>query len=250
MFPNGMVPLGTSTFRFACHPGVSCFTACCRKLDMFLYPYDILRLKKRLNVSSEVFLQNHTRLSAGLHPYFPAVMMRMADNDEQTCPFLGEQGCVVYADRPSACRTYPLERAVDRASRRGRPQEYYFLTDHPYCRGHEESATHSVSDWLREQQLLHYNVMNDLWAEVDTVFAGNPWRGEGVAGRWQQLAFMVCYNIDAFRNFVHESGLLRRFRLDKARLRLINHGDDEALLKFGFDWLRQELAGLPTLCAK
>ena len=55
-FPEGMVPLGKSTFRFACHPGVSCFTQCCRKLDLFLYPYDIIRLKKRLGISSEEFL--------------------------------------------------------------------------------------------------------------------------------------------------------------------------------------------------
>ena len=31
-------------FTFACHPGVPCFTECCRELDLALTPYDVLRL--------------------------------------------------------------------------------------------------------------------------------------------------------------------------------------------------------------
>jgi hypothetical protein len=37
-------------FRFACSPGVACFNACCRDLNQSLFPYDILRLKKRLKL--------------------------------------------------------------------------------------------------------------------------------------------------------------------------------------------------------
>ena len=29
-------------FRFDCHPGVPCFTRCCKDADMYLYPYDII----------------------------------------------------------------------------------------------------------------------------------------------------------------------------------------------------------------
>lgn len=245
-FPEGMRPLGKSAFKFACYPGIACFNNCCRRLDMFLYPYDVIRLKKRLGLDSEEFMRLYTRLGKGAHPYFPAVMMKMAENEEQTCPFLGDTDCTVYMDRPSACRTYPLERAVDRTKSHGRPDEYYFLTNHPYCLGHEEEKKRTVKEWLRDQQVLDYNAMNDLWAEVDTIFSRNPWQGEGAAGPKQQMAFMVCYNIDGFRRFVEEHGLLDRFRLDKSRVRLIAV-DDEVLLKFGFDWLRFVLAGEPTL---
>jgi len=31
------------TFTFACHPGVSCFNQCCRDVNIFLTPYDIIR---------------------------------------------------------------------------------------------------------------------------------------------------------------------------------------------------------------
>lgn len=238
--------MGKETFNFSCHSDIECFNYCCRKLDMFLYPFDIIRLKNRLKVDSEDFVRNHTRLGQGSHPYFPAVMMRMADNAEQTCPFLGQQGCMVYQNRPSACRTYPLERAVDRSPGSGRPAEYYFMTQHPYCHGHAADRQWTVKEWLRDQQMLDYNRVNDLWAEIDTIFAQNPWQGEGAAGPKQQMAFMVCYNIDGFRRFVGESGLLDRFRLDRTRGRLIGT-DDEALLKFGFDWLKFVLAGQPVL---
>ena len=248
-FPPGMVPLGSSTFRFACHAGVSCYTRCCRDLQLFLYPYDIIRLKKRLGIDSEAFLNTYCGVGQGANPYFPSVMLLMADNQEKTCPFLGEGGCTVYQDRPSACRTYPLERAVDRNPERGQPREFYFMTNHPYCKGHEEEKQWTVKEWLRDQGLLYYNEMDDLWAEMDTLFSCNPWRGEGAAGPRQLLAFMVCYNLDRFRQYMADHDLLNRYRLDKSRRRLIET-DDEALLKFGFDWLKHILADLPTLQPK
>lgn len=53
--------------------------------------------------------------------------------------------------------------------------------------------------------------------EVDALFAANPWQGEGQAGPLQQLAFMVCYNIDAFRDYVQQHNLLAAFRLERDR---------------------------------
>ncbi len=248
-FPDNLVPLGKTSFSFACHPAVDCFNSCCRKLDMYLYPYDILRLKKRIGIESGEFLPRYTRIGRSSHPYFPAVMMKMEENSEKTCPFLSDQGCSVYEDRPTACRTYPLERAVDRIPSGGRPEEFYFITDHQYCHGHRENRQWTVKEWLRDQHLYDYNFMNDLWAEVDTVFSANPWQGEGAAGPKQQMAFMVCYNLDGFRKFVNEHNLLSQFKLDRRRVKEINRKDEE-LLKFGFDWLKYFLTGQPSLVLK
>lgn len=247
-FPEGMIPLGKSAFPFRCHAGVSCFTTCCRKLELYLYPYDIIRLKNALSLDSEKFLQTYAGMVPGTNPLFPAVILRMRDNEECTCPFLGEgdAGCTVYADRPSACRTYPLERAVDRSSRSGRPDEYYFMTSHNYCLGHHETQSQTVAVWLRDQRLLDYNRMDDLWAEMDTMFAANPWQNEGAAGPRQQVAFLVCYNIDGFRRLVHEQDLLSKFKLSRSEVTACE-SDDEALLKFGFKWLQMILANRPTL---
>jgi Fe-S-cluster containining protein len=249
VFPEGMEPIGKERFNFGCHAGVSCFTSCCRKLDMYLYPYDIIRLKRRLAIHSEEFMRRYTRLGQGSHPFFPAVMMRMADNEEQTCPFLLGSGCDVYEDRPTSCRTYPLERAVARTADRGRREEHYFMTRHHYCMGHQEDTSWTVKEWIRDQKLVHYNYMNELWTEVDTLFSMNPWQGEGAGGPRQQLAFMVCYNIDGFRSYVERNDLLQQFKLPSARLRRIK-ADDEALLQFGFDWLLAVLGGKDTLTVR
>ncbi|MBU0485965.1 MAG: YkgJ family cysteine cluster protein [Proteobacteria bacterium] len=249
-FPAGMVPLEKSIFKFACHAGVSCFTRCCRQLELYLYPYDIIRLKNRLGLSSEEFLNKYTGVRQGINPCFPSIVMLMSDNEEKTCPFLGDEGCTVYADRPSACRTYPLERAVDRDSPGGRPAEFYFMTDHSYCKGHEEAREWTVKEWVRDQQLQYYNQMDDLWAEMDTIFADSAvWQGEGAAGPRQLMAFMVSYNVDRFRQYVDDNKLLDQYKLDKSRKKLIMI-DDEALLKFGFDWLKLILTSKPTLQAK
>jgi Fe-S-cluster containining protein len=248
-FPDGMKPLDKSVFQFRCGLDVECYMKCCRKLDLILYPYDIIRLKNRLGFTSEEFMRNHTQLGSSSHPYFPSVMLLMSDNEEQTCPFLDKTGCTVYEDRPTACRTYPLERAVERNPNRGRPREYYFMTNHPYCLGHTEAKEWTVKTWLKDQKLQHYNVVNDLWAEIDTLFASNPWQGEGAGGPRQQMAFMVCYNIDGFRRFADEHRLLDEYKIESSQRRILAD-DDEALLKFGFEWLKHILAGTGSLRRK
>lgn len=243
-FPEGMVPLGKSRFAFRCHAELSCFTTCCRNVDMLLYPYDLIRLKRKLNIRSDELLEKHVKVVQGDNPFFPTLMMKMTDDN--ACPFLGDEGCTVYEDRPAVCRMYPLERAVDRTSDKGRASEYYFLTDHSYCKGHGEAAEWSVKEWIRDQQLLFYNAQADQWAEMDTIFSTNPWAGEGAAGPRQRLAFMVCYNIDSFRDYVVKHDLLSNFKLSSARRRSVE-GDDEALLNFGYDWLKMMLTGQPVL---
>ena len=49
-----------SKFKFRCHKDIKCFTKCCSNIDILLTPYDVLRLKKRLKLSSAEFLSNYT----------------------------------------------------------------------------------------------------------------------------------------------------------------------------------------------
>ncbi len=217
---------------------------------MFLYPYDVLRLKNYLQISSQQFMENYSRIIQGVaHPYFPSVMLRLSDNETKDCPFLGEEGCTVYADRPSACRTYPLERAVDRSPEKGAAREFYFMTDHAYCLGHQEDKMFTVKKWIRDQRLDDYNLMDELWAEVDTVFSRNPWAGEGSGGSKQQMAFTACYDIDNFRLMVAKHSLLDRFTLSRDQKRRIRESDTE-LLKFAFEWLKYFLGAPSSLIVR
>ena len=136
-FPDGMVPLGPEKIQFLCHDKVACFTKCCKNVDMLLFPYDILRLKIAVKMHSEGVMRKYTRVVKGDNPYFPSVMLKLQEANGW-CPFLSEKGCSVYDDRPSSCRTYPLEMAVDRSAKSFKSKSYYFLTNHDYCLGHKE----------------------------------------------------------------------------------------------------------------
>mgnify|MGYP003572990922 CR=1 FL=1 len=66
------------TFEFSCHPGISCFNQCCADVNIFLSPYDVLRMKKRLSVPSTEFLDTYTRLPGPKGRAAPAAWTRWA----------------------------------------------------------------------------------------------------------------------------------------------------------------------------
>lgn len=216
---------------------------------MLLYPYDLLLLKQALQQPSSTILQQYTILCEGSHPYFPGLKLKLVDDESSSCPFLSSQGCVIYSHRPSACRTYPLERGVESPGQ-GQPLRFhYFLTQHPYCKGHNEPRYYTVPQWERGQDMHQCNMLNEMWAELDAFFASNPWAGEGQAGPYQRLAFMTCYDIDSFRTYAEKHQIFAGFRLSKDDRRRIER-DDTALLQYGFQWLEYILGGRRKLVKK
>ena len=118
------------TFKFSCHPGVSCFNHCCHDVNIFLSPYDVLRVRKRLGMGSAEFLQKHTLMPVQKDMKTPVVVLKMNDDDEKTCPFLEDRGCGVYTDRPWPCRMYPLGLAAQKDTADGwRGDRFYFLLE-------------------------------------------------------------------------------------------------------------------------
>jgi len=73
------------TFRFACHPGVPCFNECCSDVNIFLTPYDILRMKNRLGISSMEFLDQYTLTPLDQNLKYPILMLRMQDDEKKKC---------------------------------------------------------------------------------------------------------------------------------------------------------------------
>ena len=94
-----MVP--EHVFAFRCHPGISCFTQCCRDVTIALTPYDVLRLRKALGISSYEFLEKYTLIIPKKNRLIPLVVLKMNDEDKK-CPFVIEEGCRVYQERPWA----------------------------------------------------------------------------------------------------------------------------------------------------
>jgi Fe-S-cluster containining protein len=234
--------LTKDTFCFDCHPGVSCFTRCCKNADMYLYPYDVIRMKNRLGISSNRFLEQYTFQAIRDNPYFPSLMLKMSDKDEKWCPFLSTKGCMIYKDRPFSCRAYPLERAVSRTCGERKRDVLYFIAKDSYCKGHKEFREWTIKEWIDDQKFQLYNEMNDLWVDIDTLFRANLWGPQGMDNPAFKMAFMACFNVDEFKKFVFKSTFLSRFKMDQDKIDRLQESDIE-LMKFGFDWIKFFLTG-------
>ncbi len=146
-------------FTFACHPGVSCFNRCCNDVNIFLSPYDVLRMKKCLGMSSSDFLEKYALLPVQKDMKTPVVVLRMNDDESKACPFLTDEGCGIYSDRPWPCRMYPLGLAAQKDTPDGwRGDRFYFLLQEEVCRGFEEPKEWTAGEWIENQEMDEYDV--------------------------------------------------------------------------------------------
>ena len=241
--PNEMdrlpgIPLAQKdTFQFRCHRGLTCFNRCCRNLNLFLYPYDVLRLRKRLNMDSEQFLDTHVDVVLREGNHFPDVLLRMADNQAKTCPFLEDEGCRVYSDRPDTCRTFPVEHGLLFNDRPGGSQIVSFFRPPDFCEGQHEDQVWTLAGWTNDQEAMTHNEMTVRWAKIKALFQDDPWGPEGLQGAKGKMAFMAAYNIDRFREFIFKSSFLKRYRVKQSLVKKLRASDRELLL-FGFEWIR------------
>jgi len=242
--PGRQIKAG-DTFAFRCHPDVACFNRCCRNLNLFLYPYDVLRLKNCLGIHAGRFLDEYVDLVLRPGSHFPDVLLRMADNTEKTCPFLTGEGCSVYPDRPDTCRTFPVEQGSLYDAGTGKSALVHFFRPPDFCQGQHETDRWTVDTWSGDQEARDYNRMTLAWAEIKRLFQADPWKGEGPEGTRAKMAFMATYNIDEFRKFVFESSLLKRYKVKKELQRKIR-ASDKALLKFGFEWVKVFIWGMKS----
>ena len=240
--------LEDGTFRFACHSGVACFTRCCHNADMYLYPYDIIRLKRRLGLTSEEFLTRHTITAIRENPYFPNVMLKMSDRPDRPCSFLSKDGCAVYEDRPYSCRAYPLEPALYGDGENQLNIRCYVVC-HSHCLGHREDREWTGRQWMEDQQMNDYHEVNARWAQIDSLFRENPFGDKALDSPALKMAYMASYNLDTFRRFVFTSSFLSRFHVPQQRLKAV-HENDTDLLVLGFDWILRFLYGRGPLSAQ
>ena len=240
--------LAGGKFRFGCHSGVECFTRCCHNADMYLYPYDIVRLKKNLNMTADEFMARHTITAFRDNPHFPHVMLKMSDKDGRPCPFLSPEGCRVYEDRPYSCRAYPLEPAIS-VTNADEPTYTYYVAKHGYCLGHREKKEWTAQAWMQDQGMERYNTINAHWARVDALLRRNPFGDQGVDSPALKMVYMAAYNLDTFRRFVFTSSFLSRFEVPEERLAKVR-ADDTELLILGFDWILRFLGRQGPLVEK
>lgn len=235
---NEMIPLSLSdNFSFSCSPEIECFNQCCKNLNQYLTPYDILRLKNRLKLPSDIFLRRFTSQHKGPETGLPIISLK-ADVSELKCPFVSQKGCTVYQDRPSSCRAYPLFRLASRSRETGRISDQYFLVQEPHCLGFSRNQNWTVQKWIESQELTVYNKFNDMLLEILSL---KKLHLPGPMDIKSELLFhMALYDIDRFRYNIFEKKILNSFKIDSAVIDIIKE-DDPELLKIGFRWVKEAL---------
>jgi Fe-S-cluster containining protein len=230
---------------FDCHPGISCFNECCRNIDIQLLPYDIIRLKKRLGMTSYEFVARHTVPFQMDYHGMPGLKL-MTKPGTRECVFLGENGCTVYEYRPTACRYYALGCMGVRAKDSSTVEDVYFVVKEPHCKGHEEPRRLTVGEYRREQGVERYDDMNREWRDIIIKKRSSGPTVGAPSGRSFQLFDMCSYDMDKLREFIHTAGFEEVFDTEQIDMKTLL-SDDEALLGFAMRFLKQILFGEVTL---
>ena len=238
-----------SPLQFECHPGVSCFTACCHNIKIILTPYDILILRRRLNIPAHEFITLYTEPTYLEKTDMPGVQIKLT-GENNGCPFVTPEGCTVYTDRPSACRYYPVgmadfhEGGKDDAAE----EKFFFLVKEPHCKGHEEPKRWTIRDWRADQGVDVRDEMNKEWLRL--VMRRKSFGLQAtLSDAAKRMFFMASTDLDTFRKFVFESSFLDTYEVDADTVAKIRE-DDVELMLFSFRYLANTLFGAAGMAIK
>lgn len=236
-----MIPIALNEpFGFQCSNAVACFNACCRDLNQFLTPYDILQLKNFLGIHSAEFLAAYTTQHVGPETGLPVITLRPKAGGERECPFVTPAGCRIYPNRPSSCRIYPIARAVSRCRKTGRVTQHFAIIRESHCLGFRQDHRQSVSQWLQRQQLLVYLAHNDRF--LDIIGLKNRQSPGPLDLGSRHLFQLALYDMDTFREHILHKGLLADWRLPTDTLQRLE-ADDVALLEIGHEFVARQVFG-------
>ncbi len=227
--------------RFRCYKGIECFNACCSNIDITLTPYDILRLKNRLGISSTEFLKKYTiPFEFGANSIAGVKLLPVEGG--RACQFMVEEGCSVYEDRPTACRYYPVGLLSLRRADENFDRASYALVEEPHCKGHLEDRELTIKEYRKEQGLEEYDKHGRTWRQlVLKMKSAGPAIGKPSKASLQ-FFFMACYDIDRFREFIRSEAFTSIFDVEEAEYQSLLE-DDLALLKFGGRMVLQIMFG-------
>jgi len=239
---------GGDTFQFRCRKGIPCFNQCCQNIDIMLTPYDVLRLKRRFDLSSREWIDRDTRdFQMDGHGTPGLKLGTKAGSNE--CIYLTPEGCSVYEDRPAACRYYALGQLTMRQKGSAQEEDSYFLVKEEHCLGHFEAQTQTVDEYRRGQGVDVYDDANREWRRILLKKrSAGPAIGKP-SPKSMELFFLASYDVDGFRAFVASTGFQELFEIEPDLLAKIM-SDDEALLAFAMRFLKQVLFGEITIPLK
>jgi Fe-S-cluster containining protein len=223
-------------FTFHCHAGLGCFNRCCRTPTVMLSPYDLLRLKQCLGITSGELLGRYTLREIEPRANLPLIFLNPFRTKEPACPFLGPPGCTVYAHRPAACRLFPITMGSELTAEG--VVDYYFCRKLDYCEGFATDVRRTVASWIADQGFGEYDQGRRAWLEI-LLKAGLKGPG-ALDARFQDL-FALTYDLDRARRMIAEP-IFRETCPVKANDLAQLQADDLALLKFIYHGLQAALS--------
>jgi Fe-S-cluster containining protein/uncharacterized glyoxalase superfamily protein PhnB len=210
-----------------------------------LTPYDILILRRRLNLSAHEFIMQYTEPIYLDKTDMPGVQLKLTE-EKQGCPFVTPAGCTVYSDRPTACRYYPVGMAdFHGAGQEGGEEKFFFLVKEPHCKGFDEPKQWTIRDWRADQGVDIRDEMNKEWLRL--VMRRKSFSLQAsLSESAQRMFFMATTDLEHFRRFVFESSFLQTYEIDPETVERIKR-DDEALMHFSFKYLASTLFGAESM---
>jgi uncharacterized protein len=226
-------------FTFSCHRGLACYNTCCRDINIFLTPYDVLRMRRNAGLSSEEFLQKYTIALLG-EDGIPLVVLRMMENENKTCHFVTPDGCGIYLDRPWSCRMYPVFPVSSK-------EEEFLIEEKSSCHGFREEKEWTTREWKNNQDIDIYDRMNEPYKEIThhSYFQKGNKLDPGKA----KSLYRAVYDLDAFKRFLFDTKFFEIYDVETEVIQQIKT-DDEALLSFAYRWVRFSLFSEDTLKLK
>jgi Fe-S-cluster containining protein len=235
----------SATIQFQCRKGIDCWNACCSNIDISLTPVDILRLSRRLGISTTEFLMQYT-FPYELEPNGIAGVKFKPVENGTACQFMRPEGCDVYSDRPTACRYYPVALLSMRRSDEYTDRQSYALVKEPHCHGHLEPRSLTIEEYRQEQGVVEYDDVGRGWRQLVLKKKSSGPTVGAPSKRSLQLWFMACYDLDRFRAFVASEPFAETYEIPDDELREILL-DDANLMQFAFRFLRQVMFGEETI---
>jgi len=226
--------------KFRCHKDISCWNQCCAHADVSLAPYDVIRMKNHLDMSSTDFLKDYTvpyEIDAHSVPG-----LKLRTTDDGACLFMQEEGCSIYQDRPTACRYYPSGLLSMRALGQNKDERHFLLIKEAHCKGHEEDREITIADYRKEQEVEEFDELNRDWYRIILKKKSTgPTIGKP-SEMSLQLFFMASYDVDRFRRFITSDSFKSMYDITDEEFTKLNT-DDVALMEFGFTLMKQVLFG-------
>jgi len=239
---------GTATIQFQCRKGIDCWNACCSNIDISLTPVDVVRLSRRLGISTTEFLQQYT-FPYELEPNGIAGIKFQPVENGTACQFMRPEGCEVYSDRPTACRYYPVALLSMRRSDEYTDRQSYAMVKEAHCHGHLEPRKLTIDEYRQDQGIVEYDELGRGWRQlVLKKKSSGPTVGTP-SKRSLQLWFMACYDLDRFRAFVASDAFAEVYDIPDEELKEILI-DDNNMMQFAFRFLRQTMFGEETIKMK